>query len=242
MGLKEAQRLARAAERGELPARVSPHGSRPARQAGADHRGQPGIGLAVARALAATLALNTGHAAGADPAGLPTCAPGGARGDRLLDHRPAPGATHRLRRRRGRRDPARGDRRSGTRARRHPGERGQPRVHHVPRRAPGTPSGGRIRTTSPPSSAPSSRSGRSAARKRSPTWSPFPCSPTEPPWVTGANIVVDGGQRYPSARRFRLTSARKIPHTNPHPPHKPRTHPHLLARRLPNLVDGPSYQ
>ncbi|HWG03181.1 MAG TPA: hypothetical protein VG164_15215 [Trebonia sp.] len=21
-------------------------------------------------------------------------------------------------------------------------------------------------------------------------------------WVTGANIVVDGGQRYPSARRF----------------------------------------
>jgi 3-oxoacyl-[acyl-carrier protein] reductase len=22
-------------------------------------------------------------------------------------------------------------------------------------------------------------------------------------WVTGANIVVDGGQRYPSARQFR---------------------------------------
>ena len=37
-------------------------------------------------------------------------------------------------------------------------------------------------------------------------------------WITGANIVVDGGQRYPSARRIGLaTLARTPPHLSPTP-------------------------
>ena len=132
------------------------------RPGGSHQRAQPGE-------FTATFAFNAGHAAELIPAGLPHLRAARRRGgDHLLGHRDAPGAADRLRRRQGGGDPPRRDRRPGTRAGPHPGERRQPRVDHVPRRRLG-----HLPAAEPEDSPPSASQfpfGRLGRCRKSPTW------------------------------------------------------------------------